>query len=230
MSYPTKLLNDHETIALDINPHWWFFAKAGAAAVVTAVLAAVAVVADWPGWLRTFFLILMVLSVIWLVVRYFKWTTTNFVVTSDRVIFREGVIAKHGVEIPLDRVNNVNFHQRLFERMIGTGDLLIESASEDGQSRFTDIRRPDAVQNLIHKQIYNSKHQRGPAYDTAMTSPPPPDVATQLEKLEGMLLRGSLSQAEFDAQKRRLLGTSDYDDGTPHAGSPLPPPPPGAGR
>ena len=230
MSYPTKLLNDHETIALDINPHWWFFAKAGAAAVVSALLAIIATVADWPDWLKQFFLILIVACIIWLVVRYFKWTTTNFVVTSDRVIFREGVVAKHGVEIPLDRVNNVNFHQRLFERMIGTGDLLIESASEDGQSRFTDIRHPDSVQNLIHKQIYDAKHQHAAAYGAAAAaSPPSPDVATQLEKLEGMMQRGSLSQAEFDAQKRRLLGIPD-DDGPPSTGTPLPPPPPGAGR
>jgi len=227
MSYPTKLLNDHESIALDMHPHWWFFAKAGAAAVVAAVLAIIATAADWPSWLKSFFLILIVVCLVWLVVRYLKWTTTNFVVTSDRVIFRDGVIAKHGIEIPLDRVNNVNFHQTIFERAIGTGDLLIESASEDGQSRFTDIRHPDGVQNLIHKQIYNSKHQHAAAYGASAAPTPTVDVATQLEKLEGMLLRGSLSQSEFDAQKRKLLGISD---GAPGQGTPLPPPPPGAGR
>jgi hypothetical protein len=32
------------------------------------------------------------------------------------------------------------------------------------------------------------------------------DVATQLEKLEGLLHRGSITQEEFDREKRRLLG------------------------
>ena len=230
MAYPTKLLNDHETIALDMHPHWWFFAKAGGAALGFAVLALISGIAGWPSWLTNGLLILMVLCVAWLIVRYFKWTTTNFVITSDRVIFRDGVIAKHGVEIPLNRVNNVNFHQTLVERMLGSGDLLIESASEDGQSRFTDIRHPDKVQNLIHKQIYNEKHHLGAAFAGTAAAAPVTDVATQLEKLEAMLHRGSLSQAEFDAQKRKLLGPGTVDDGTPHTGSPLPPPPPGAGR
>ena len=54
-----------------------------------------------------------------LLVRYAQWFTTNFVITSDRVIFRMGVFAKHGIEIPLERVNNVIFHQSILERMLG---------------------------------------------------------------------------------------------------------------
>ena len=89
----------------------------------------------------------------WLLVRYLRWGTTNFVITSDRVIFRHGVIAKSGIEIPLERVNSVHFDQGIFERMLGAGDLLIESGAESGQQRFTDVRNPDRVQNLIHSQM-----------------------------------------------------------------------------
>ena len=89
----------------------------------------------------------------WLLVRYLQWATTNFVITSDRVIFRHGVFAKTGIEIPLERVNSVHFNQSIFERMIGAGDLLIESGAEDGQQRFTDVKNPDQVQNLIHSQM-----------------------------------------------------------------------------
>ena len=85
-------------------------------------------------------LVAIVLSAIWLIVRYLKWVTTNFVITNDRIIFRQGVIAKSGIEIPLDRVNNVNFNQSIFERMLGAGDLLIESGGEDGQR--TDEQPP----------------------------------------------------------------------------------------
>src|SRR4029077_19174297 len=101
--------------------------------------------------------------------------------------------------IPLERVNNVNFHQGIFERMLGAGDLLIESGGEDGQQRFTDIRRPAQVQNLIHAQM-EGHFQRRAAYSTAPTG----DVTEQLQRLEGMLQRGTLTQEEFDAQKARL--------------------------
>jgi uncharacterized membrane protein YdbT with pleckstrin-like domain len=125
------------------------------------------------------------------------------VITSDRVIYRSGIIAKSGIEIPLERVNNVSFSKGIFERVINAGDLLIESGGEDGKQRFTDIRGPERVQNLIHAQIEIIKTRREPA---APQQGSVTDVATQLEKLEGMVERGTLSREEFDAQKRKLLG------------------------
>ena len=138
-----------------------------------------------------------------MLIRYLKWLTTNFVITSNRLIFRQGIVAKSGIEIPLERVNNVNFHQTVFERVLGAGDLLIESGGEDGQQRFTDIRRPAQVQNLIHAQM-ESHYQRRAGY--AAPAATTGDVTEQLERLEGMLQRGTLTQAEFEAQKARLLG------------------------
>ena len=90
---------------------------------------------------------------IWLVIRYSKWLTTHFVITNLRIIFRSGLVSKRGIEIPLDRVNTVHFHQGLMERIVGAGDLLIESGGESGQQRFTDIRQPDRVQRVIHAEM-----------------------------------------------------------------------------
>ena len=99
-------------------------------------------------------------SLVWLVIRWLLWRTTHFVITSDRVIARKGVLAKSGIEIPLERVNNVSFKQSIFERLIDAGDLLIESGGEDGQQRFTDILKPDRVQNLIHVQMEENHRRR----------------------------------------------------------------------
>ena len=117
------------------------------------VLGIVVVAVDADSWLKWLTLILIGASAVWLLVRYLRWGTTNFVITSDRVIFRHGLIAKSGIEIPLERVNSVHFNQGIFERMLGAGDLLIESGAESGQQRFTDVRNPDRVQNLIHSQM-----------------------------------------------------------------------------
>ncbi|MFT4864195.1 MAG: putative membrane protein YdbT with pleckstrin-like domain [Ilumatobacter sp.] len=207
MPYPKKLLNDYETVAVDLHPHWWHFAEPVSALVGSIVLGILALVFDVGGTfgdiLKWLVIVLIVASAIWVVVRYLKWMTTNFVITSDRLIFRAGVIAKMGIEIPLERVNNVHFSQSIFERMTGSGDLLIESGGEDGQQRFTDIRRPDRVQNLIHSQMEENEKRRF----TVNTGSPTTDVASQLEKLEGMLERGTLSAAEFQSQKDKLLGS-----------------------
>lgn len=204
MPYPKKMLNDYETVALDLHPHWWYFAKAVAAlvgAVVLGIVVRVFLDGDAEKILTWVAIAAILLSALWLIGRYAKWSTTNFVITSDRIIYRSGVVAKTGIEIPLERVNNVLFSQSIFERVLGAGDLLIESGGEDGQQRFTDIRRPERVQNLIHAQMEVNNSRMYGSVGASGT-----DVATQLEKLEGMLDRGTLTQEEFEAQKRRLLG------------------------
>jgi uncharacterized membrane protein YdbT with pleckstrin-like domain len=77
----------------------------------------------------------------------------HFVVTNQRVIYRSGVIARNGIEIPVRKVNNVSFHQSVIERIVGAGDILIESGGEDGQSLFSDIRDPEQVQNIIQRTL-----------------------------------------------------------------------------
>lgn len=209
MPYPKKLLNSYETVALDMHPHWWFFSNA-AFAMLGAIVLVILRLAFWHTTgnvnkvVNVVLLALIVVALLFLLVRYAKWATTNFVITSDRLIFRQGLFAKSGIEMPLERVNNVNFSQSFFERILGAGDLLIESGGEDGRQRFTDIRRPQKVQNLIHAQMESNEQRR---YSGVATAPAGGDVATQLEKLEGLLQRGSLSQQEFDAQKARLLGS-----------------------
>lgn len=217
MPYPRKNLNEGETIALDMHPHWWYFWEPALTLIAILIVGIILLIVDTPDWFDTgakwLVIIAIVLAAIWLVSRYMKWISTNFVITSNRIVFRQGIISKSGVEIPLDRVNNVNFHQTILERILGAGDLLIESGGEDGQSRFTDIRHPDRVQNLIHSEMdAHAKRRAGYHHATGgdgstMPPPPPVDVAGQLERLEGMLQRGTLTPEEFQAQKQKLLGS-----------------------
>jgi uncharacterized membrane protein YdbT with pleckstrin-like domain len=207
MPFPKKNLNANETIALDMHPHWWYFAEPAWSLAASIILGIVVLAKTDTGTnarkvLGLLALALLIGTAIWLIVRYMKWLTTNFVITSNRLIFRQGIIGKSGIEIPLERVNNVNSHQSVFERLLGAGDLLIESGGEDGQQRFTDIRHPDRVQNLVHAQMEAHFQRRSGAASAAAST----DVSEQLQRLEGMLQRGTLTQAEFDAQKAKLLG------------------------
>jgi uncharacterized membrane protein YdbT with pleckstrin-like domain len=207
MAYPQKKLNPDETVALDSHPHWWFLVEP-LASLVGAVLLGIVVLAKTDAgsnlrkvsqWID---IVLLVGTSGWLLGRYLRWSTIHFVITSQRLIYREGLLARSGIEIPLERVNNVNFTQGFVERILGAGNLLIESGGEDGQQRFTDIRHPEDVQNLIHTQMERVAQRRG-GYSQPTASV---DVADQLERLEGLLERGSITDEEFEQQKRRLLG------------------------
>ncbi len=147
-------------------------------------------------------------ALVWFGVMYLRWTTTNFVVTSERVISRSGIVAKQGIEIPLDRINTVFFNQSLFERVIGAGDLGIESAGEGGRQTFTDIRRPNLVQNEIYRQVEGletRRLQRMGQAASAGAAPTELSIPEQIEKLDQLRRQGVVTEEEFQAKKRDLL-------------------------
>ncbi len=207
MPFPPDLLNESEEVILDLRPHWakLFFP------VVFVVLAIVATAASglFVDTKAVTFALLAVLAaaVVFLLARYVAWTTMNFVVTNERLIHREGAIAKKGIEIPLDRVQTIRFNQSIFERMIGAGDLLIESAGETGQNTFADIRKPSMVQNVIYREIEAHENRRADrmAGVRGAAGPAGLSVAEQLEKLHQLMQQGAINPAEYEAQKARLL-------------------------
>ena len=119
---------------------------------------------------------------LWFLFEWVKWSTTNFVLTTDRIITSEGFIAKKGMEIPLDRVNTVIFNQSVFERMVGAGDLGIESAGEQGNQHLSDIRKPAIVKNEIYRQIEANENRKfdrmrsGPGADPTQVQSAPASI------------------------------------------------------
>ena len=198
MPFPRKLLNTGEEVVVDLRPHWWFFAGPAAMLLVTVVALVVAAVADAPGFLRLVLACIALATLGWFAGRYVRWATTNFAVTTDRIVFRHGVVAKQGIEIPLERVNTIFFHQSIWERVIGTGDLVIESAGEKGSEPFTDIRRPSHVQNEIYRLMEeNQSRAAGGSRDLS--------IPEQIDRLDDLRRRGVISDAEFQAKKTQLL-------------------------
>jgi uncharacterized membrane protein YdbT with pleckstrin-like domain len=214
MPYPRRLLNEGEEIALDLRPHWWFFSRNVLTGIPLFVLAVLLVswstgsgVKDFAAWV---WLVLLVAWVVWLVLQYFSWQFTQFVVTNRRVIYRTGVVRRRGVEIPLGRVNNINFSQGVWERVIGAGDLVIESAGTDGASRFTNVRHPDGVQHEIHHQMEEYERRNLDRLTGAVTSSQAgaqadTDIASQISRLADLRDRGAITEAEFAAKKSELL-------------------------
>jgi uncharacterized membrane protein YdbT with pleckstrin-like domain len=208
MAYPRRLLNEGEEIALDLKPHWWFFGQHILTGVPLLVL--FLLIFGTSGDVRTVLLwVWLALAVgwaVWLLFKYVNWYFTHFVVTSDRVIYRTGVLSKRGVEIPLDRIANINFHQRFVERVIGAGDLEIESAGHDGESKFSDVRHPDAVQQEIYRQAEaNARKRAAWARGDAPAPAAEKTIPEQLEQLASLRDRGIISPSEFEAKKAQLL-------------------------
>jgi uncharacterized membrane protein YdbT with pleckstrin-like domain len=209
VAFPRRLLNEGEEVILDLRPHWAFFV--GRALVlllaVAALIAAAVLGAPDPALLLLGVVVLIALFRV--VTRYAVWTTSEFGVTTDRLILRSGVVSKRGIEIPLERVNTVFFSQRLRERLLHYGDLVVESGGERGRQVIADVPHPERVQSVIHGAMEDEEDTRegAPPADrtTAATTGDRESVLDQIDRLDQLRQRGVISQAEFDAKKAQLL-------------------------
>lgn len=204
MAYPVEELNTGEEVVLDLRPHWWYFAKQVGALLASIVVGVLVLALTDSEALSLIVGVMILASLVWLGIRYIKWTTTNFVVTTDRLISRSGVLTRQGIEIPLERVNTVFFRQILWERLIRSGDLEIESASEQGSSKFSNIRRPLNVQNEIYRQMESNENRKYDRVGRNLTGPGL-SIPEQIEKLDELRRNGVLTDVEFDTKKTELL-------------------------
>ena len=234
MGYDPKLLYGNEQIRLDTHPSWIMMLRS--VIYVTGAVAVGLLLWSWNlpenviGTLMSYAgIALIVLALLHLGQRLIRWYSTNFVITTERCIYREGIISKRGIEIPLDRINTIFFHQRLFERMFGAGTLHIESAGELGIQKFQDVRHPMDVQNLLYQAMEDNESRRyermGESAATAaehsapVAAAAPLSVADELAKLVELRDAGHLTPTEFEQQKAALLG----NDGPADPGPPIAP-------
>jgi uncharacterized membrane protein YdbT with pleckstrin-like domain len=214
--FPKKLLNPGEEVILDLRPHWWRIFPASTLLAGAVILALLALTLTGNDAVRVLAGLLVLGALSYFVSRYVLWTSENFVVTSERVIHRSGVIAKRGIEIPLDRINTVFFNQTLFERVLKAGDLGVESAGEGGQQTFEAVRKPSLVQQEIYRAMEAGQHQayramgeatavaiNGGAEDARASVPL--SIPQQIEQLDALRRSGAITEVEFETKKRELL-------------------------
>jgi uncharacterized membrane protein YdbT with pleckstrin-like domain len=206
VGFDSSNLHRNEQVVLDLHPHWIMLAKGVVILVVTIALGIWVLTWDLSGTteqvVKAAAGLAIIASLLYMLQRWVAWVSTNFVVTTDRCIYREGIVSKRGVEIPLERINTVFFNQSVVDRMIGAGTLTIESAGENGVQTFEDVRDPIGVQQVLYQQMEDNENRK---FDRVRAPAPQVSVADELAKLAALHEQGHLSAEEFEAQKARLL-------------------------
>lgn len=156
MPYPEELLTADEQVVVHKHPHWKLILVPILVLLVVVAAASFlgALVASqpWAPWAWLGLAVVGAVLIIWLtVVPVIRWRTTHFVITTRRVLVREGVLARHGIDIPMSRINSVQFRHTLLERLLGCGTLIIESASDE-PLEFDDIPDVERVHSLLYAE------------------------------------------------------------------------------
>ncbi|UMP01906.1 PH domain-containing protein [Amycolatopsis sp. EV170708-02-1] len=164
MAYPDDLLSENEHVVVHSHPHFKMLIFPFLALIVTLGagiwLAVVAKDATAPWDLISEIAIAAVGIglVVWLFLAPFvRWRTTHFIVTTDRLIAREGVLKRTGIDIPLSRINSVQFEHGLLDRVFGCGTLVIESASDE-PLKFDDIPKVERVHTVIYREVNDNPY------------------------------------------------------------------------
>lgn len=157
MAYPENLLTEGEQVVIHKHPHWkMLILPVLIFLVVVAAAAFLAALSRRQQWHMIAWIAIVVVGVVivvWLtVIPLLRWRTTHFIVTTDRVMAREGVLNRTGLDIPLSRINSVRFEHGLIDRIWGAGTLIIESASDE-PLEFDDIPHVEYVHTLLYREV-----------------------------------------------------------------------------
>ena len=112
-------------------------------------LGALVATQSWAPWAWLGLVVVGAALILWLtVIPVIRWRTTHFVITSRRVLVREGVLSRHGIDIPMSRIDTVQFRHTLVERLLGCGTLIIESSSDE-PLEFDDVPGVQRVHAML---------------------------------------------------------------------------------
>jgi hypothetical protein len=233
--FPRHLLGEGEELVLDVRPHWRVLAGKAAEGALIIFVGNLLFSLPVPGFLefllqplRVVILLATLVVLAWrMVPPLWNWASTQYVLTSERLILRKGLIDRYAYarELLLSDIEDVQLRQSSWGRALGFGDLLVEARGAYRHTRFPQVPQPEMVQEEINHQIQALSHRPHPAVGQSQTpearpmrpaqsGPPtavPPgapstDVVGQLQHLAELRDRGVLDPEEFARLKRDLLG------------------------
>ncbi|HET9794930.1 MAG TPA: PH domain-containing protein [Thermoanaerobaculia bacterium] len=213
MKYAEKQLAPGERILYRARYHWIFYGRAIVLLLFSIAASAVALVFEAKGagptpskvamWVAA---ALFLLSLVVFAIRGIRARTDEFVVTDRRILHKIGVFAHETRQCPLERIQDVTVDQSFWGRLLGYGDLAIETASERGQILFPTIEHPEALRTAIWTHV-GPGGVSVPSPEAAASSPPARSAAPadRLAELNDLKNRGLITPEEFEAKRREAV-------------------------
>ncbi len=197
MSFTKKQLLPGEHLIILTHQHFLVLARA----VVINVAALAILLALSLQLQKRWFLLLYLVPLSYLLWETLVRRSREYIVTDRRVVKQEGVFSISSFDAPMDKINNVFHEQTLFGRMMGYGNVGLETASEQGTTMFYSVPDPIGFKNSIvhHREAYTSPARTKDGTAAAE------DIPRLIEDLASLRDRNIITMEEFEAKKRALL-------------------------
>ena len=211
MSYAEKNLAPGEAIVYRARYHWIYYRTALALLLVSAVFGLWWWLGGQLGWAptsklsRNVALLFLGAAVASFLVRRIRNAADEFVVTNRRVVRKVGLFAREAEHAPIEKIQDITIDQGVMARLLGYGNVALETASERGRIVFPDIARPEAFRNAIWGQGTTAAGGSPAAVPPLPAAAAPPPAAQRLAELEDLRTRGMLSTEEYSRKREEIL-------------------------
>src|SRR4051794_11396452 len=141
-------LHPGEQVIFEGHPSWRailvFYLKGLLIAIVLGVIAKL-VAGD-----GTAFLVILVILALTLVIGFVKRVATTYTITNRRLNIKRGIVSKEVQETRLERVQNVNYRQSVYQRLMQIGDVDFDTAAGDDYNFvFAGVANPSEVVHSV---------------------------------------------------------------------------------
>lgn len=194
-----------EELVIDLKAHWLFLTRAMTFLALSVVATFVAIgfktaslsSTGYRLFLAIFLLAILAFSLLWMIFKYIQWSVTHFILTTNRLVIKTGIITSHTQDISLDRLINIEVKRSLIQRIFGSGHLSIDTGVDGSRIDFSYLANPSKIQRLIWSQVESLK--TSPQESSSVSIP------EQISLLYELYSKGIISQNEFEVKKSQLL-------------------------
>lgn len=146
MGYVNSNLMKNERIIYEAQLHWWIFMRP-----VIFLIIGITFYISGDKATRTVGLIILLLSLMGILFQFIMKKTSEFVVTSKRVVLKKGIISRNMNEVVLSKAEGMNISQGIFGRIFGFGSIIITSGG--ATNTYGTIADPLRFRKEINEQI-----------------------------------------------------------------------------
>jgi uncharacterized membrane protein YdbT with pleckstrin-like domain len=144
-------LSPGERVIFQGHPSWrailGFYLKGIA---IAAVVGVVARLFDVSG--GTVFLLVLVIVGLTVLIGFVKRVATTYTITDRRLNIKRGIVSREVQETRLERVQNVNFNQSVYQRIVQIGDVDFDTAAGDDYNFvFSGVAQPEEVVHQVDR-------------------------------------------------------------------------------
>jgi uncharacterized membrane protein YdbT with pleckstrin-like domain len=144
-------LSPGEQVIFQGHPSWrailGFYLKGILVAAIVGVIAKL-----FGAGSATVFLIVLVVIAVTVLAGFVKRVATTYTITSRRLNIKRGIVSREIQETRLERVQNVNYRQSVYQRLMQIGDVDFDTAATDDYNFvFYGVANPAEVVHQVDR-------------------------------------------------------------------------------